>query len=355
VDHQTKRVILLPCRDSITSEETENLINHHVIRPHGIPLEVLSDRGPQFISKHWFSYFERLGAKVLLSSAFHPQTDGLTERTNQQVEVYLRQVISYDQTDWAEHLDACEISINNAPLGSTGHSPYFHDMGRNPKFDLVALEAKGAGVVEGAVQKAERMRELWAEMAREYAVVQKRMKEQADKKRRDVEFAVGDRVWVDRRNMSTGRPSAKLDWKRVGPYSITERIGNVAYRVALPPHVKAHNVFHVSLLSPFRQDTFGGRQPPPPEPERIDGELEWEVEAILDSRKKPGRGDGCLWLVKWKGYGFEEASWEPWENVRNAEALVKAFHVTYPGNPAPKKLRQGPLGVGRMVKRKRGT
>jgi transposase InsO family protein len=355
VDHFTKRVTFVACRDTITSSEIEKVITHEIIRVQGIPEEVLSDRGPQFRSKHWFSFFESLGCRVLLSTAFHPQTDGLTERMNQTVELYLRQYVAYDQADWADRLDAAEISINNADTDSTGRSPYFHDLGRNPRFDFVALPEGGKGRVEEAVSRAVGLGELWRDLAGRYAVAQKRMKEQADKKRRDLEFKVGDKVWVERKNMSTGRPSEKLDMRRIGPYKVTARVGPVAYRVALPPDVRVHPVFHVSFLSPFHENTFQGRQPPPPPPDIIEGQEEWEVEAVMDSRKKPGRGRRYEWLIKWKGYGLEEMSWEPWENVRNAENLVKAFHKSYPGIPAPERYQQGPAGVGKMVKRRRKT
>jgi len=95
VDRLTKMVHFTPCSKSITVEETTQLILDGIVRLHGLPKEIMSDRGPQFVSKLWHRLFELLGVDIRLSSTFHPDTDGQTERTNQTLEQYLRYTVNY--------------------------------------------------------------------------------------------------------------------------------------------------------------------------------------------------------------------------------------------------------------------
>jgi hypothetical protein len=148
-------------------------------------------------------------------------------------------------------------------------------------------------------------------------------------------YAVGDRVWLIRRNIKTQRPSQKLDAKRMGPFKILQVVGEskLAFKLELPPRMRIHPVFHVSLLEPYRENTIEGRiQPPPPPPDEINGELEYEVKEILDSKVVCGN---LQYYIDWEGYTPEERTWESAESVEHAADVVADFHRRYPNRPAP--------------------
>jgi hypothetical protein len=144
---------------------------------------------------------------------------------------------------------------------------------------------------------------------------------------------VGDKIWLSRRNIRTTRPSQKLDVKRLGPFPIEEVVGTgqLAYRLRLPSQLRIHPVFHVSLLEPYRENQLPGRRQEPAPPVEVEGELEYEVKEVLDSKMSRGK---LKYLVEWEGYGPDERSWEPAENVQNAAEAVAEFHQRYPNRPA---------------------
>lgn len=169
---------------------------------------------------------------------------------------------------------------------------------------------------------------LRAEMTRAQAVYE----ETANRRRTNTpNFQIGDLVFLDSKNISTRRPSRKLEHKKLGPFKIIEKMSTHAYRLELPQTMACHDVFHVSRLRLCPQDPYPGQSIPPPPPVIVDGEEEFFIEEILDSRHH-GRGKGrrLQYLVKWLGY--DQPSWEPAEYLERAEA-VDRFHSTYPDKP----------------------
>ena len=151
----------------------------------------------------------------------------------------------------------------------------------------------------------------------------------ADRHCRDLKpLDPGQLVWLDSRNLRTDRPSAKLDHRRLGPFRISKVINPDAYRLTLPPTMKVHNVFHISLLQPVSSNYHVDSVPPPPIV--IDESLEYKVEKILDVRVRRNRYE---YLVDWKGYGPSERTWEPRCNLDNASELVNDFHRRNPDLP----------------------
>jgi hypothetical protein len=149
------------------------------------------------------------------------------------------------------------------------------------------------------------------------------------KRTRAPEYNPGDKVYLDASDIQTTRPSKKLSHRHLGPFAVERKVGNNAYRLRLPPSMKRlHPVFNVVKLTPMLPDPIDGRHlPPPPPPEIIDGEEEWVVEEILDSRMMNRK---LRYLVKWKDFGAEHNSWEPWDIV-HAPELVTDFHRRHPG------------------------
>ena len=145
------------------------------------------------------------------------------------------------------------------------------------------------------------------------------------------DYQPGDRVYLDASDIQTTRPSQKLSHKRLGPFTIIRKVGNGVYRLRLPPSMsRLHPVFNVVKLTPAPEDPIQGRRPrPPPLPEVIDGEEEWIVEEILDSRVVNRK---LRYLVKWEGFGIKHNSWEAWDDI-HAPDLVADFHRKHSGAP----------------------
>ncbi len=139
VDRLTKIAHFIPCHKTVTGEETARLFIDNVYRLHGLPNDIISDRGTQFTSKFWQSLFKILGVDIKLSSAYHPQTDGQTERVNQVLEQYLRCTINYHQDNWVDLLPLAEFAYNNTLQGSTQQTPFFANYGHHPRFDQFNL------------------------------------------------------------------------------------------------------------------------------------------------------------------------------------------------------------------------
>jgi transposase InsO family protein len=330
VDRLTKMAHFTPCSKLITAEETAQLILDEIVQLHGLPEEIVSDRGPQFASKFWHRLFKLLGVDIRLSSAFHPETDGQTERTNQTLEQYLRCTVNYQQDDWLDLLSQAEFAYNNTTHASTGISPFFANYGFHPRF---SLEIPGDSVNPSVEERAMRLGHVQQNLMAELKLTQEWQKKQADRRRKDhPNFKVGDKVWLLRKNIATTRPCAKLDYKRLGPFKIAKLVGLVACQLELPPQFKIHNVFHVSLLEPYHDNPIPERHREPPVPVKIEGQEEFEVQEVLDSKKIRGK---LLYLVFWRGYPPSEATWEPAGNLVHAQDLVNRFHQRYPNKPAP--------------------
>jgi hypothetical protein len=134
-------------------------------------------------------------------------------------------------------------------------------------------------------------------------------------------FTKGQKVWLDARNLKLGY-NKKITTKREGPFTITEVLGPVNYRLKLPERWKIHNVFHATLLSPYRENEIHGPNFPKPPPDIIDGNEEFEVEQILRHRK---RGRNMQFLIKWKGYDDFDSTWEPERNLTHAKDILSQY------------------------------
>jgi len=330
VDRFTKMCHLIPCTKTTTSPEFARMLLDHVIRLHGIPESIVSDRGSIFTSQFWTALSKFLNLGKRLSTAFHPQTDGQTEKMNQTVEQYLRIYCNYQQDDWSNLLSLAEFSYNNARHASIDCSPFYANYGYNPQFN-VDLRQFAKYPVPAAKEMAERLKNTHEDLTELIKMTQNQQAKYYDAKHKRVEYKVGDKVWLLSQNVRTQRPSKKLDWKRIGPYPILERIGTQAYRLKLPPSMKIHPVFHVSLLDRYIESDLPGRVQPPPPPVIIEDQIEYEAEEVLDSKIMRRR---LFYLIKWKGYPVSDNSWEPVSHLSNAKDLVDSFHARYPDKPS---------------------
>ena len=328
VDRLTKMAHFVPYNKTVTGEETARLFIDNVYKYHGLPDDIIFDRGTQFTSKFWQSLFKILQVEIKLSSAYHPQTDGQTERVNQVLEQYLRCSINYHQDNWVDLLPLAEFVYNNTIQDSTKQTPFFANYGHHPRFDQFQLSTSKNPAAEDL---ATQLLEIQKDMKTKLLEAQERQKQNADKSRKQhPPIRVGDKIWLLHQNLKTHRPSDKLDYRRLGPFSIIKQVNEVAYRLELPPSMKIHPVFHVSLLEPYKDSTIHGRLQAPPPPIEVDGAEEFEVSEILDSRINR---DKLEYLVHWQGYEVHERTWEPAANLENALELIAKFHREYPSKP----------------------
>lgn len=315
----TKMVHIAPTTSKITAQGTAELFAQEVWKHHGLPRDIVSDRDPRLTSHFWQAVMKYLGTKTNMSTAFHPQSDGQTERVNRVLEDMLRHFVDPRQDDWDLLLPTVEFAINNSYHESTKDTPFRLVYGRDPATPL-ALGHKPK--VKAAHEWADRMMQGLAEAKKCLQAAQQRQKTYADTRRRPVQFAVGDEVLLSTVNIKfKGALSRKLLPRWVGPYRIVRALGPVAYELELPPTMKIHNVFHVSLLRQFHPGT---RQQKPPAPVvcEEDGEEYYLVDRVIDHRdRSKGKKRVREFLVRWKGYGVEDDTWEPEEALTELDAL----------------------------------
>jgi transposase InsO family protein len=329
VDRLTKQAHFIPTMSSVDSPGIAELFLTLVWKLHGTPKEVISDRGPQFAAKFMQQVFHRLGIKSALSTAYHPQTDGQTERVNQELEQYLRAFVNYRQSNWASLLPMAEYAHNTRAHSGTRTSLFNLVYGYEPQFAVLP------GAQLGVPAADERMREL-AEARKEaeaaLEVAAERMKRSYDQGVRETEgFQVGDLVWLEATNIRITH-SRKLASQRLGPFKVLEKLGELTYKLDLPFSMsKIHNNFHISLLSPLVPDEIPGRTQPLPPPIVVDGDEEYEVDQVLAVTQ---RRQKLFFKVHWKGFSEAHDSWEPAKNLENAQDAIGEF---YKNNPEAEK------------------
>ena len=313
VDRFTKYAICLPTKESFTSQDLADLFLRQVTYVFGNPKEIISDRGPEFASSLWKTVCTKLGIQRKLSTAYHPETDGQTERLNQTLETYLRFYVSYHQDNWADLLPLAAFCYNSSPHSATGMSPceglyaYLPDIGRTHVTELAEEQSR----LTAPEIRASILQNL--NDAREVA------ERNFNRHRQPLpDWPVGRKVLLSTRNLRVTRPSRKLGNLYVGPFEILERVSSHAYRLKLDPDMKIHNVFHVAQLREIGENQFANRKQLPPPPVVVEGETEYVVDAIVAQRKRANKTE---FRVKWKGYsGHEQFTWEPMENIDNTEA-----------------------------------
>jgi hypothetical protein len=336
VDRLTKQVHIIPC-SKITALAVARLFLTHVWKLHGLPDTIVSDRGTQFVSAFWDELTKRLNIQSRLSTAFHPESDGQTERFNSMIEQYLRAFVSYLQDDWAAWAPMAEFTMNNTASETTKVTPFLANSGQHPRMGFETP----TGIVRPAYQRSQvaevdrfvtRMEEVTTLLHDEMAWAQAIYAEKANRSRIPAPaYQVDDMVWLDIRNMKTRRLSKKLDWKNSGPYRVIEIVSPYAYKLELPNEMKIHPVFHTSLLRPALpiDHALPGQIIPPPPPVEVVGEKEYFVERIQDSRLNR-RKRQVEYLVKWVGY--DEPSWEPASDLKDTQA-AEEFETHHPDKP----------------------
>ena len=358
---QYKHILVVVCRLTkmrhfiptvgLSAEELATAFINRVYALHGAPDNIVSDRGTQFVSEFWRHLSERLGVALKHSSAFHPETDGQTERLNAGVEQYLRAFMNFLQDNWVDWLPLAEFAANNVASETTGVSPFFANYGFHPRLgtepsapcppSLSATQKREFYKANAVADRFERILTQLKALARQSAA---RYEEAANENRIDApQYAPGDRVWVMTKNMKTNRPMKKGDDKWAGPYPI-EKVYGRSCLLRLPRSMKIFPVFHNSLLRPHasRPGLAGQDRINEAESRNIRGRIlerddgtnevvaKWEFEGILDCWKHPK--EGLQYHVKWK---YQRPTWQPAADLKGNDEVVLEFHRQHPDKPGP--------------------
>lgn len=338
VDRFSKSVHYIPLPKLPTAKETAQLLVQHVFRIHGLPTSVVSDRGPQFTSRFWKAFCTLIGATVDLSSGFHPQTNGQTERANQHLETTLRCIVSQNPSSWSQVLPWVEYAHNSLPVSSTGLSPFQVCFGYQPPLFPSQEEEI---LVPSAQAYVRRCHRTWQRARAQLLRFSAHQKDQADRRRSAApRYRIGQQVWLSSRNLPLRTISRKLTPRFVGPFPLSKIINSSAVRLQLPRTLRRiHPTFHVSCIKPVRTSTLAPPTNPPPPPRLVDGEEVYTVKKLLKSRR---RGRGIWYLVDWEGYGPEERSWVPSRDIYDP-TLIREFHHLHPDQPSrtPGGVRRG--------------
>ncbi|KAK1427816.1 hypothetical protein QVD17_16511 [Tagetes erecta] len=310
VDRLSKYSHFILLKHPYTAKSVAEVFVKDVIRHHGVPKSIVSDRDPLFLSKFWQEIFRSMGTMLHMSSAYHPESDGQTEVINRCLEAYLRCFAVDQPKTWAVWIPWAEFWYNSTFHVSTGTSPFETVYGRRPPsvMQFISGEIRVESVAQELQDRDEALKQLKVHLAN----AQSSMKLQADKKRRDVQFSVGEWVYVKLkpyRQMSVkSRIHQKLAAKFFGPFQIIEKLGPVAYKLQLPLTSKIHPVFHVSLL---KKAVVGAVESSLP-PELITTDKDLLVPIAVLAKRSLGRGSLLTeeWLVQWQDQSSDDATWE---------------------------------------------
>ncbi|GJP81880.1 hypothetical protein CLOP_g12001 [Closterium sp. NIES-67] len=221
IDKFSKMGHFIPTHTTARTEETAQLFVRHIISQHGIPTTLISDRDPKFTSKFWKELMSLLGTKLAMSSAYHPQIDGQTERLNQIVEQLLRAACKDDISKWDLHLPVLEFAYNNATHAATGQTPFFLCYGRHP---LTPQKPTTPATVQPAHDFITTMHQLWDRTHKRLLDIQQHQKRQADRHRNDHTISVGDQVLLDTRNLDISHLPSKLRPRFCGPFLVDAQV-----------------------------------------------------------------------------------------------------------------------------------
>jgi len=312
--------------EKTSAEGLAKLFQDHVWKLHGLLESIISDRGVQFAVGMMKELNNLLGIQTKLSTAYYPQTDGQTERINQELEQYLRVFIDHRQEQWPDWLGIAEFAYNNKVHAATKTSPFKANYSQDPK---MGFEERRKRKYEAVEKFIERMRKIQEEAKVVLGKAQEEMKKFANRKRREEEeYRVGDLVLLSMKDLKwqmKGRRLEKLTERFVDPYKVKGIVLSNVIELELPKSIKIHPVVNVSRVRLYKPQ-MEGQKKIPPKLVIIEGEEEFEVEKILNKRTIRGKEK---FLVRWKDYTVEENTWENRENLENAKELVEEFEREY--------------------------
>ncbi|KAL8097339.1 hypothetical protein AgCh_030469 [Apium graveolens] len=318
VDRLTKSAHFLPINERFSLEKLVHMYLKEIVVHHGVPVSIVSDRDPRFNSRFWKSFQEYLGTRLNMITAYHPQTDGQSERTIHTIEDMLRVCAIDFKGSWDEHLPLIEFAYNNSYHASIGMSPYEALYGhkyRSPVYWDEVGERKILGP-----ELVQQTKEVVEVIQKRLIAAQDRQRKYANQSRKDMEFEEWNLVLLKVspwKGLTRFGKKGKLIPRYVGPFEILKRIGKVAYKLALPPHMEhIHNVFHVSMLKKYNPDS---RHVIEYEPIEFQADLSYVENpiGILEKREKVLRNKVVkLVRVMWRNPKVEKSTYELESDMR---------------------------------------
>ena len=325
-DRMSRRTWITPCHKTLTGKQAAEIFFNRIVctECRGAARRLVSDRGPQFVSHLWQQLHALMGTSVILSSGHEHNLNAMSERHIASVETLLRGE-SWDPTRWLTKVRLAEFAMNANPRPSLGgRCPIEIETGHIPHLPLdlsdeVLAMRKKHPVLDEHLRD---LRLLWAEVNESMQTVKDIEKGRYDRHRDSWEDKIqaGDRVLLKSKDLSLPinevRGNPKMSEKYYGPYTVLGFVAPQTVTLKLPPHSRVHPNFSVAKLKPYHGDP-GASVTPLPEP---DPDQQHEIEDILLHRQK---GDKIEYLVRWKHYGPEDASWVPQQDVKADRLIAK--------------------------------
>ena len=340
VDRLTKYVTVMACKETLTAENFAEYTIDNIISKHGCPESFVTDRDCRFVSNFWSSFTKILGTERHMSTAYHPRSDGQTERMNRLLEEILRHYVCFNQSNWDKHIQLAAFAINNAYQGSIKSTPFMLNRGRHPRMPNQISQITDrlrAGKAQSAIKLSLQMQAnlQYAKACLETA--QARQKAYFDQSRIERSFEEGEYVLLNTKNLTLKNDQgtvarAKLLPKYIGPYRVLRKVGKVAYELELPEACRIHKVFHVSLLQQYLDPhVFPGAKPVPQPLDWLDSIPVFAVEGIKDHKVLFSGGKRSVtYLIKWAGFDDMYDTWEPEKHLRQAiPAMLDNYQATH--------------------------
>jgi hypothetical protein len=332
----SKMAIYIPAQKSWDAKEFAEAYFKEIILKFGVQNGIVSDRGSVFTSAFWAEICYQLQVKRRLSTAFHPQTDGQTERQNQTLEQYLRIFTTASQDDWVSLLPIAQFAYNNSVHDSTKTTPFYAVYGKHPILTMPPVDSRQEGEVPSAIDRVKRIHAARKSLTEHLKAAQEYQRRYHNKSHKPESFRQGDLVLLSTKHLHLRhQPSKKLSSKFVGPFRVQDAVGTQAYRLILPPNYRIHNVFHISLLERWKSRLGKEDNTQPPEV-TSEGEEVWEVEKILAKRKRKGQQQ---YLLRWKGYDESWDTWTPELDFEDMDEQLRAFEEGKGASPTTKRPR----------------
>ena len=325
----TKMAHFIPCTSTVNARQLAKLFLDNVYRLHGLPRFLIGDRDTRYTSQFFKHLMEELKTTLCLSTAYHPQSDGNTERCHRTIEQILRAFVHTDHFGWLSNLSLAEFAYNNNVHSSTMYSPFVSNYGFDPRtpYNLIEPPLETNKDSEDVLDRIMTVHSIIIDQLKIAKAVQKHY---ADLRCMPKEFEVNDKVMLSTINLKLlNQPSKKFRSRYIGPYTIIKKISSQAYELKLPKNMKVHPVFHVSLLKEYYSKSPDTEMPDdiPAANDLIYGDDNFYVHKILDHKIAAHpvtyeKGPALLFLVRWENYGPADDSWEPYINLRRTDSFI---------------------------------
>ncbi|ANB11457.1 gag-pol fusion protein [Sugiyamaella lignohabitans] len=335
VDRYSKFTLLFPTNKTITARGLADLVVDRVLNVFGAPKRILSDRGPQFISAFWKQAMASFGTKVKLTTPYHPQTDGQTERINQEISQWLRFYINSHHNNWSKLLSRIAFDYNNKVNKTTGFTP--SQVVFNFK-TISDLNYSAADNYEDLSKKLFEYEEIRNSLSQNYARSQKSYKKFYDRHRVAFEFNPGDSVLLSTKHLNLPTIKRKFSRRWIGPFLVHTKVNENAYRLNFPSGWRASQVWNITELRPFQPDLCNRKQPLPTTSEDIDFYSNNPLGITEILQVNGDDPSNFQYLVEVIEDGFPQHRWVPYSKLSNYHDLLLLFYEFHPKEPKPAEL-----------------